>query len=133
MRLLWQGAAALAFHEGLGQMIELADNQAAHNFGVIRLGVPNAGRRLGSFAASPFLLQLGIIVALCVWLPSLAFAAEWDDCGSRPTETTERACTAIINDVARSDADHTRAYVNRARAFSTEAKFDLAVWTPNSR
>src|ERR1700693_478846 len=68
------------------------------------------------------------IVSLGFCLPSgFAFSSEWDDCGTRPAEKTELACAAIIDDAARSDADHARAYVNRARVYSNDQKLNLAL------
>src|ERR1700736_6525 len=72
-------------------------------------------------------ISLSILFGVGAFAICSTFAAEWDDCGTRPTNKSELACTAIVNDGARSEADHARAYTNRARAYLDDAKLDLAL------
>jgi hypothetical protein len=105
-------------------MIELANRGIRREFGGITTSV--AARPLARDRYR-LLLPLVIVSCLCAHPSGSAFAAEADDCGPLPTEKTELACSAIINDTARSEPDRTRAHVNRARGYSNGAKFDLAL------
>jgi tetratricopeptide (TPR) repeat protein len=74
-----------------------------------------------------FVFRLAAIgLALIAGQSGQASAAERDDCGPRPTEATERACTVILDDSTRPVADHVRAYVNQARALLGSAQVDRA-------
>jgi tetratricopeptide (TPR) repeat protein len=107
-------------------MIELVGNGFRHRRATKGFGAPASGR-LPAPVRPRRLALFAVVFGLCTCPPGFAFAAEPDDCGPRPTDKTEPACSAIINDAARSDADHTRAYVNRARTYSNNAKYDLAL------
>jgi tetratricopeptide (TPR) repeat protein len=77
--------------------------------------------------ATRLLLPFAIALGLCGTPLHGAVAGEWEDCGVQPTDKTEAACSTIIDGPSRSEADRTRAYVNRARAHWRDGKFDLLV------
>ncbi len=68
------------------------------------------------------LLALG----LSCWTPSPALAGDLEDCNGPVIEKIEPACTAVINDSARSADERSKAYVTRSRLLAGRAKFDAA-------
>src|SRR5947199_195348 len=77
--------------------------------------------------AFDYFFWLVVFLGLLAGPSGIAAAADWEDCKFPQTEKTVPSCTSIINDSSRSDIERSRAYVNRAKVYSNDSKFDLTL------
>ena len=82
-------------------------------------------RRKTQAVSRRWLLAAATALVLCQ-PPGAARADDWTDCNGAVSNRIEAACSAIIGDTARPVPDRVKAYLNRARIYLNNAKFDQA-------
>ncbi|WP_338828703.1 hypothetical protein [Bradyrhizobium sp. 27S5] len=68
-----------------------------------------------------------LALALLPALAGPARAGDVEDCNGPPTDKAEAACSAIINDAARSVEDRSKAFAGRSRFYIARGKIDQAL------